>query len=249
MAYVALGNLMWSPIHAKLKLGGGIVHADIMFFAGGGRMFHDAVQGIAFDAGFALDMFVTQASVTIRFDVARPDGRAGDRRRDPLHQQHRRHRRARAVDPDGPVMRAARSSSLVLVRLRVAATPTRAPIDKRRPPKQVAAADAEAPRARARPRCASIRRSPTGSRSSASGAARSIACSSSRAATSSPSAAATTRATCSRGTYLVGGSYTYHMTDETAVEFAGWYTHANADIIRALEDERGVGARPRPTRG
>ncbi len=37
------------------------------------------------------------------------------------------------------------------------------------------------------------------------------------------------------GTYIVGGSYTYHMTDETAVEFAGWYTHANADIIRALE--------------
>ena len=42
------------------------------------------------------------------------------------------------------------------------------------------------------------------------------------------------------GTYLVGGSYTFHMTDETAVEFAGWYTHANADIIRALEDKRGV---------
>lgn len=42
------------------------------------------------------------------------------------------------------------------------------------------------------------------------------------------------------GTYLYGGSYTYHMTDETAVEFAGWYTHANADIVRALEDKRGV---------
>jgi outer membrane beta-barrel protein len=42
------------------------------------------------------------------------------------------------------------------------------------------------------------------------------------------------------GTYLVGGSYTYHMTDQTAVEFAGWYTHANADIIRALEDRRGT---------
>lgn len=42
------------------------------------------------------------------------------------------------------------------------------------------------------------------------------------------------------GTYLVGGSYTFHMTDETAVEFAGWWTHANADIIRALEDQRGV---------
>jgi outer membrane beta-barrel protein len=42
------------------------------------------------------------------------------------------------------------------------------------------------------------------------------------------------------GTYLVGGSYTYHMTDETAVEFAGWWTHANADLIRALESSRGV---------
>jgi len=42
------------------------------------------------------------------------------------------------------------------------------------------------------------------------------------------------------GTYIVGGSYTYHMTDETAVEFAGWWTHANADIIRALEDKRGT---------
>jgi outer membrane beta-barrel protein len=42
------------------------------------------------------------------------------------------------------------------------------------------------------------------------------------------------------GTYIVGGSYTYHMTDETAVEFAGWWTHANADIVRALEDDRGT---------
>ena len=42
------------------------------------------------------------------------------------------------------------------------------------------------------------------------------------------------------GTYIVGGSYTYHMTDQTAVEFAGWYTHANADIVRALEDKRGT---------
>ncbi len=68
MAYVALGNAMWSPIHAKMKLGGGIVHADIMFFAGGGRMFHDAVQGLSFDGGMALDLFVTRV-MTIRFDT------------------------------------------------------------------------------------------------------------------------------------------------------------------------------------
>jgi outer membrane beta-barrel protein len=42
------------------------------------------------------------------------------------------------------------------------------------------------------------------------------------------------------GTYIVGGAYAYHMTDETSVEFAGWWTHANADIIRALEDKRGT---------
>jgi outer membrane beta-barrel protein len=41
------------------------------------------------------------------------------------------------------------------------------------------------------------------------------------------------------GTYLAGGAYTFHMTDETAVEFASWYTHANADIVRALESKRG----------
>ncbi|MCW5802642.1 MAG: outer membrane beta-barrel domain-containing protein [Deltaproteobacteria bacterium] len=68
MAYLGLVNMMWSPMHAKLKMGGGIVHADVMFFAGAGRMFHDAVQGLAFDAGMALDMFVTKA-MTIRIDI------------------------------------------------------------------------------------------------------------------------------------------------------------------------------------
>jgi len=68
MAYVALGNLFWSPIHAKMKMGGGIVHADIMLFAGGGRMIHDAVQGLSFDAGAAIDFFVSKV-MTIRIDT------------------------------------------------------------------------------------------------------------------------------------------------------------------------------------
>jgi outer membrane beta-barrel protein len=68
MAYIGLANVMWSPIHAKMKLGGGIVHADIMLFGGGGRMVQDAVQGLSFDAGGALDLFVTHA-VTIRIDM------------------------------------------------------------------------------------------------------------------------------------------------------------------------------------
>jgi outer membrane beta-barrel protein len=68
MAYLGLANLLWSPIHAKLKLGGGIVHADIMLLAGGGRLFHDASQGMSFDAGSAVDLFVTRA-LTIRLDL------------------------------------------------------------------------------------------------------------------------------------------------------------------------------------
>ncbi len=68
LAYVGLAKVMWSPIHAKLRLGGGIVHADFMVYAGAGRMFHDAVQGIAYDAGAALDMFVTKA-MTIRLSL------------------------------------------------------------------------------------------------------------------------------------------------------------------------------------
>jgi outer membrane beta-barrel protein len=68
LAYIALANFVWSPIHAKLKLGGGIVHADFLLFAGGGRTIHDAVQGLSFDAGFALDMFVTRA-LTVRLEA------------------------------------------------------------------------------------------------------------------------------------------------------------------------------------
>lgn len=41
------------------------------------------------------------------------------------------------------------------------------------------------------------------------------------------------------GTWVLGAAYTYHMTDQTAVEFGGGVTHANADVIRAIEDERG----------
>lgn len=39
-------------------------------------------------------------------------------------------------------------------------------------------------------------------------------------------------------TYILGGSYTYHMTEDTAVEASGWYTHADAEVVRAIEDGR-----------
>ena len=68
MGYLALGNAVWSPIHAKMKMGGGIVHADVLLLAGGGRLIHDAVQGLAFDTGAALDFFVSKP-MTFRVEL------------------------------------------------------------------------------------------------------------------------------------------------------------------------------------
>ena len=39
-------------------------------------------------------------------------------------------------------------------------------------------------------------------------------------------------------TYALGGSYTYHMTENTAVELSAAVTHANAELVRSLEGER-----------
>jgi outer membrane beta-barrel protein len=39
-------------------------------------------------------------------------------------------------------------------------------------------------------------------------------------------------------TYAVGGSYTYHMTEHTAVELSAAFTHADAELVRVLEGER-----------
>ncbi len=41
-------------------------------------------------------------------------------------------------------------------------------------------------------------------------------------------------------TWVAGASYTFHMTEELAVEAAFSYTHADADLARAIEDGRAV---------
>ncbi len=68
MGYLAMVSAVWSPIHAKMKIGGDIIHSDIMVIAGAGRLFHDSVQGVTLQAGVALDLFTTQW-VTFRFEA------------------------------------------------------------------------------------------------------------------------------------------------------------------------------------
>jgi outer membrane beta-barrel protein len=66
-AYVVVGNAEWSPIHAKLKAGGGIVHADLIVYGGIGRMFQDTVEGLSYDAGGAIELLVSKVA-TVRID-------------------------------------------------------------------------------------------------------------------------------------------------------------------------------------
>ena len=40
------------------------------------------------------------------------------------------------------------------------------------------------------------------------------------------------------GTYVIGGAYTFHMTEDTGVEGMFLYTHSKADVVRAIEDGR-----------
>ncbi len=68
LGYLAIGSLVWAPIHAKMKMGGGIVHADIMASFGAGRLVHDSVQGVTFDGGLALSLFTSKV-VTLRFEA------------------------------------------------------------------------------------------------------------------------------------------------------------------------------------
>ena len=66
--FLVLGNFLWSPVHAKMKMGESIIHADFLLTAGGGRLLHESAQGMAFDGGLLLDLFLSQW-FTIRFDL------------------------------------------------------------------------------------------------------------------------------------------------------------------------------------
>jgi len=66
-SFVGMASLLWSPVHAKLKMAGSIVHSDILFAFGAGRLFHDSVQGVTFNAGVILELYLTKW-FTMRFD-------------------------------------------------------------------------------------------------------------------------------------------------------------------------------------
>lgn len=68
-AISALAGLLFSPFHTKLKLDEGtIVHGDLFLVAGGGRTFHDSVQGLTGQLGLGLRLYLRQR-FGLRLDV------------------------------------------------------------------------------------------------------------------------------------------------------------------------------------
>jgi len=64
-----VGSLLWSPMHAKFKFSDQtIIHGDIFFVAGAGRTDADSVQGLTWEAGAGLKLYLARF-VALRLDV------------------------------------------------------------------------------------------------------------------------------------------------------------------------------------
>jgi len=68
-ALQAMGALLFSPVHAKFKLTEAtILHGDLFLVAGAGRTFHDTVQGLTWQAGGGLRIYLARHAA-LRLDV------------------------------------------------------------------------------------------------------------------------------------------------------------------------------------
>jgi outer membrane beta-barrel protein len=69
LAFVVVGNLLWSPIHLKVRVSEhAIVHGDVFFALGGGDTISQTVQGATFDVGLGLKIYPNKW-VAVRFDL------------------------------------------------------------------------------------------------------------------------------------------------------------------------------------
>jgi outer membrane beta-barrel protein len=68
-AYVLVADLLWSPIHFKVRATEkAIAHGDVLFALGAGDTFNATVQGVTFDVGIGLKVYAGRW-VAIRFDL------------------------------------------------------------------------------------------------------------------------------------------------------------------------------------
>lgn len=68
-AWSGLAAMLWSPIHAKLRWSERrISHADLFVVTGAGRTLHDTVQGLTFQVGFGIKLYLGRF-FSLRFDA------------------------------------------------------------------------------------------------------------------------------------------------------------------------------------
>ncbi len=69
LAFIAVGNFLWSPIHLKMRVSEhAIAHGDVFFVVGAGNTFNSTIQGVTFDAGIGLKMYANRW-LAVRFDL------------------------------------------------------------------------------------------------------------------------------------------------------------------------------------
>jgi outer membrane beta-barrel protein len=68
-ALQAMGALLFAPVHAKFKVTETTIwHGDLFLLAGAGRTFHDSVQGLSWQAGGGLRIYLARHAA-LRLDV------------------------------------------------------------------------------------------------------------------------------------------------------------------------------------
>jgi outer membrane beta-barrel protein len=69
LAFVVVGDFLWSPIHLKLRVSDhAIAHGDLFFALGAGDTISQTVQGITFDVGIGLKLYANRF-FAVRFDL------------------------------------------------------------------------------------------------------------------------------------------------------------------------------------
>jgi outer membrane beta-barrel protein len=69
IAYIVTGNLVWAPVHMKIRVAPrAIVHGDVFFVVGGGDTINQTAQGGTFDFGIGMKLYPNKW-VALRFDL------------------------------------------------------------------------------------------------------------------------------------------------------------------------------------
>jgi outer membrane beta-barrel protein len=69
LAFIVVGDFLWSPIHLKLRVSEhSIAHGDLFFALGAGTTFNETAQGVTFDVGIGLKLYAGRW-FAVRFDI------------------------------------------------------------------------------------------------------------------------------------------------------------------------------------